>query len=103
MKLANVNIGQERTQQNGNKLETTGIYKLPTPEPVHISSLGIKEDFIASKNITADPTKPYTSTEQQTMTGGQQNWAAIYTREHLAKIWTSPNWKAHNSTLAIGC
>ena len=31
MKLANVNIGQERTQQNGNKLETTGIYKLPTP------------------------------------------------------------------------
>ena len=49
MKLANVNIGQERTQQNGNKLETTGIYKLPTPEPVHISSLGIKEDFIASK------------------------------------------------------
>lgn len=49
MKLANINIGQERTQQNGNKLETTGIYKLPTPEPVHISSLGIKEDFIASK------------------------------------------------------
>ena len=55
MKLANVNIGQERTQQNGNKLETTGIYKLPTPEPVHISSLGIKEDFIASKKHHGGP------------------------------------------------
>ena len=55
MKLANVNIGQEHTQQNGNKLETTGIYKLPTPEPVHISSLGIKEDFIASKKHHGGP------------------------------------------------
>ena len=55
MKLANVNIGQERTQQNGNKLETTGIYKLPTPEPVHISSLGIKEDFIDSKKHHGGP------------------------------------------------
>lgn len=55
MKLANVNIGQERTQQNGNKLETTGIYKLPTPEPVHISSLGIKEDFIASRKHHGGP------------------------------------------------
>ncbi len=55
MKLANVNIGQERTQQNGNKLEKTGIYKLPTPEPVHISSLGIKEDFIASKKHHGGP------------------------------------------------
>ena len=55
MKLANVNIGKERTQQNGNKLETTGIYKLPTPEPVHISSLGIKEDFIASKKHHGGP------------------------------------------------
>ena len=55
MKLANINIGQERTQQNGNKLETTGIYKLPTPEPVHISSLGIKEDFIASKKHHGGP------------------------------------------------
>ena len=55
MKLANINIGQERTQQNGNKLETTGIYKLPTPEPVHISSLGIKEDFIASRKHHGGP------------------------------------------------
>ena len=55
MKLANVNIGQERTQQNGNKLEITGIYKLPTPEPVHISSLGIKEDFIASRKHHGGP------------------------------------------------
>ena len=55
MKLANINSGQERTQQNGNKLETTGIYKLPTPEPVHISSLGIKEDFIASKKHHGGP------------------------------------------------
>ena len=55
MKLASVNIGQERTQQNGDRMETTGIYKLPTLEPVQITSLGIKEDFIASKKHHGGP------------------------------------------------
>jgi MOSC domain-containing protein YiiM len=55
MKLASVNIGQERTQQKGNKLETTGIYKIPTLEPVQITFLGIQEDFIASKKHHGGP------------------------------------------------
>jgi MOSC domain-containing protein YiiM len=55
MQLISVNIGQARVQQNGNKLETTGIYKLPTLESVQITSLGIKEDFIASKKHHGGP------------------------------------------------
>jgi MOSC domain-containing protein YiiM len=48
MQLISVNIGQKQSQQNGNKLEITGIYKLPVYESVQITSLGIKEDFIGS-------------------------------------------------------
>ncbi len=48
MKLISINIGQKRTQQNGEKLETTGIYKIPTQHRVKITSLGIIEDFIGS-------------------------------------------------------
>jgi MOSC domain-containing protein YiiM len=55
MQLISVNIGQKQTQQSGNKLETTGIYKLPIQEPVQITSLGIKEDFIGSKKHHGGP------------------------------------------------
>jgi len=47
MKLISINIGRERTLQNGNKVETTGIYKVPTNEAVEIKALGIQSDFIA--------------------------------------------------------
>ena len=49
MKLLSVNIGQKRTQQKGNEIETTGIYKLPVQEPVEIRSLGIQSDFICDQ------------------------------------------------------
>ena len=49
MKLLSVNIGQKRTQQKGNEIETTGIYKLPVQEPVEIKSLGIQSDFICDQ------------------------------------------------------
>ena len=55
MQLTSVNIGKKQTQQNGSKLETTGIYKLPVREPVQITSLGIKEDFIGSKKHHGGP------------------------------------------------
>ncbi|MBI5351142.1 MAG: MOSC domain-containing protein [Chloroflexi bacterium] len=55
MKLISINIGQERTLQNGNKVETTGIYKIPTSESVEINSLGISNDFIASKKHHGGP------------------------------------------------
>ena len=55
MKVVSVNIGRAHTLQNGNKTETTGIYKIPTDESVQITSLGIKEDFIASKKHHGGP------------------------------------------------
>ena len=55
MQVLSVNIGQKRTQQKGNELETTGIYKLPTREPVQIGPLGIKDDFIASEKHHGGP------------------------------------------------
>ncbi len=55
MQLISINIGQERTQQNGNKVETTGIYKIPTNESVEINTLGINKDFIASKKHHGGP------------------------------------------------
>ena len=55
MQLLSVNIGQKRTQQKGNELETTGIYKLPVQEPVEIKSLGIQSDFICDQKNHGGP------------------------------------------------
>ena len=55
MKLISINIGQKRTQQNGEKLETTGIYKLPTSDSVKITTLGIVEDFIGNPKHHGGP------------------------------------------------
>ena len=55
MQLLSVNIGQPRTQQNGRKLETTGIYKLPAQEPTQVKELGIAGDFIGSQKDHGGP------------------------------------------------
>lgn len=55
MHLISVNIGQKQTQQKGNELETTGIYKLPTREPVEIKSLGIPQDVICDQKNHGGP------------------------------------------------
>lgn len=55
MKLISVNIGQKRTQQKGDELETTGIYKLPTQESVEIKLLGIEKDFICDQKNHGGP------------------------------------------------
>jgi len=55
MKLISINIGQKRTQQNGEKLEMTGIYKLPAQGRVNITTLGIREDFIGSPKHHGGP------------------------------------------------
>ena len=55
MQLLSVNIGQKRTQQKGNELETTGIYKLPVQEPVEIKSLGISTDAICDTKNHGGP------------------------------------------------
>lgn len=55
MKLLSINTGQKRTQQNGRTLEATGIYKTSVGESAQITTLGIKEDFIASKKHHGGP------------------------------------------------
>jgi MOSC domain-containing protein YiiM len=55
MQLISINIGQKQTLQNGDKLEITGIYKLPVHESVQITSLGIKEDFIGNAKHHGGP------------------------------------------------
>ncbi len=55
MQLTSINIGQKQSLQNGDKLEITGIYKLPVYESVQITSLGIKEDFIGSPKHHGGP------------------------------------------------
>jgi MOSC domain-containing protein YiiM len=55
MQLISVNIGQERTQQKGSELETTGIYKLPTHESAQVTSLGLKGDFICDAKNHGGP------------------------------------------------
>jgi MOSC domain-containing protein YiiM len=55
MKLISVNIGQKRTQQRKNFIETTGIYKFPVQEPVEIKRLGIEQDVICDKKSHGGP------------------------------------------------
>ena len=55
MQLLSVNIGQKRTQQKGNEIETTGIYKLAVQEPVEIMSPGIQSDFICDQKNHGGP------------------------------------------------
>lgn len=55
MQLISVNIGQERTQQIGTGLKTTGIYKLPTPEQVQVTTLGIQGDSICDTRNHGGP------------------------------------------------
>jgi MOSC domain-containing protein YiiM len=55
MHLLSINIGQKRTQHKGDKLETTGIYKLPTREPTRINTLGIEDDFIGDQEAHGGP------------------------------------------------
>lgn len=55
MQLISVNIGQERTQQIGTRMETTGIYKLPTPERVQVTTLGMQDDFVCDTRNHGGP------------------------------------------------
>lgn len=55
MKLLSVNIGQERTLQRKDRVEQTGIFKIPTSEPVWLSSLGLQNDVIVSKKHHGGP------------------------------------------------
>lgn len=55
MILLSVNLGQERILQRKDRLEKTGIFKIPTSEPVWLSSLGLQNDVIVSKKHHGGP------------------------------------------------
>ena len=55
MQLISVNIGQERTQQNGTRLETTGIYKFPVQLSAQVTSLGLEGDFVCDTKNHGGP------------------------------------------------
>jgi len=46
MQLISVNLGHERAMNNGKPSGKTGIYKLPTSDPVPVTSEGLGGDFI---------------------------------------------------------
>ena len=55
MRLTGVNIGQEQMLQRKNHFEKTGIFKLPTHEPVKVTRLGLDKDVIVSKKHHGGP------------------------------------------------
>jgi MOSC domain-containing protein YiiM len=55
MQLISVNIGQKRNLQNGNKLETTGIFKFSTNGHVRVTKLGLKDDVICDTKNHGGP------------------------------------------------
>jgi MOSC domain-containing protein YiiM len=55
MKLLRVNLGQERILQRKDRVEKTGIFKIPTSEPVWLSKLGLQNDVIISKKHHGGP------------------------------------------------
>lgn len=55
MQLIGVNLGQERILQWRNRVERTGILKIPTPEPVKLTKLGLEGDVIVSKKHHGGP------------------------------------------------
>ena len=55
MKLISVNIGQERTLRQKDRLEKTGIFKFPASGPVQITASGLRGDFIGSPKHHGGP------------------------------------------------
>lgn len=55
MKILSVNLGQERILQRKDRVEKTGIFKIPTSEPVWLSKLGLHNDVIISKKHHGGP------------------------------------------------
>lgn len=55
MHLISVNIGQERTLTRKDRLERTGIFKLPTDRPVRVNQLGLEQDVIVSTRHHGGP------------------------------------------------
>ena len=55
MILISVNLGEKRIQQRKDHIETTGIFKFPTDQPVRVTKLGLEGDVIVSKKHHGGP------------------------------------------------
>ncbi len=55
MQLTSINIGHERTLQNKDRIEKTGIFKLPVDHPVQVTKLGLEQDVIVSTKHHGGP------------------------------------------------
>jgi MOSC domain-containing protein YiiM len=55
MKILSINLGIEKEIQMGDRTDRTGIYKLPVPNSVRITELGLEGDFIESKKHHGGP------------------------------------------------
>ena len=55
MKLISINIGHEQTLHNKDRVERTGIFKLPVDQPVNVTKLGLEKDVIVSKKHHGGP------------------------------------------------
>lgn len=55
MHLISINIGQERQLQRSDRVERTGIFKLPVDGPVKVTKLGLERDVIVSKKHHGGP------------------------------------------------
>jgi MOSC domain-containing protein YiiM len=53
--LISVNLGQERILQRKDRVERTGIFKVPTEETVKVTKLGLEGDVIVSKKHHGGP------------------------------------------------
>jgi len=55
MKLISINIGEERTLHRKDRDEQTGIFKIPTDQPVRVNKLGLTGDVIISAKHHGGP------------------------------------------------
>lgn len=55
MQLISVNVGQERTLRRKDRVERTGIFKLPAQGRVKVTRLGLEGDVIISKKHHGGP------------------------------------------------
>jgi MOSC domain-containing protein YiiM len=46
MHLVSVNVGKARDHLNGQRVERTGIYKMPSADPVYVGTLGLAGDDV---------------------------------------------------------
>ena len=55
MKIISINLGIEKEIQMGDKIDRTGIYKVPIQHAVRVTEFGLEGDYIESKKHHGGP------------------------------------------------